>query len=379
MRILLLGEYSRLHNSLKEGLTALGHEVILVGNGDGFKNYPVDFSIKAKWCETKLLNIPRQIIKRFFKFDVAQWEQGIRFYFLLPKLKGFDVVQLINESPIQTSKSLELFLLKKVVHQNGKLFLLSAGVDYLNVKYLMENRAMKSLLQPYFENPNLKKEYHYVLDYLSAGNQKIHNFVYQNCAGIIASDMDYVLPLKGNPKFLGLIPNPVNCADLPYIELPNDNRIVIFLGINQWNYNQKGIGYFEKALDIIKEKYNNKIEILIARNIPYQDYISLYNKAHILLDQVYAYDQGYNALEAMAKGKVVFTGAEKEFTDYYKLTETVAINAKPDVNYLVERLSFLIENPQEMTAIGKRARTFIEKEHNHVKVAKKYLTSWEQY
>ena len=48
MRILLLGEYSRLHNTLKEGLIALGHQVILVGSGDGFKNYPVDYSILAK-------------------------------------------------------------------------------------------------------------------------------------------------------------------------------------------------------------------------------------------------------------------------------------------------------------------------------------------
>ena len=38
MRILLLGEYSRLHNSLKEGLTALGHEVILLGNEKHIKN-----------------------------------------------------------------------------------------------------------------------------------------------------------------------------------------------------------------------------------------------------------------------------------------------------------------------------------------------------
>ena len=45
MRILLLGEYSRLHNSLKEGLVQLGHEVIIVGDGDDFKDYPVDFSI----------------------------------------------------------------------------------------------------------------------------------------------------------------------------------------------------------------------------------------------------------------------------------------------------------------------------------------------
>ena len=37
----------------------------------------------------------------------------------------------------------------------------------------------------------------------------------------------------------------------------------------------------------------------------------------------------------MAKGKVVFTGAEQDFTDYYKLTERVCVNAKPDVGYLV--------------------------------------------
>jgi hypothetical protein len=376
MRILLLGEYSRLHNSLKEGLATLGHEVILVGNGDGFKNYPVDYSIKAKWCEGKILNVPRQMIHRVFKFDMAQWEQGIRFYFLLPKLKGFDVVQLINECPIQTNNRFELFLLKKVVNQNGKLFLLSSGVDSLNVKFLLEKKLPKSMLQPYFENPSLKKEYQYVLEYLSEGNQKIHDFVYQNCAGIIASDMDYVLPLKDNPKFLGLIPNPVNCADLPFIELTNTNRIVIFLGINQWNYHQKGIGYFEKALAIIKEKYTSKVEILTAQNISYKGYITLYNSAHILLDQVYAYDQGYNALEAMAKGKVVFTGAEKEFTDYYNLSETVAINAKPDVAYLVAQLSFLIENPQEIAAIGKRARAFIEKEHDSLRIAQRYLTIW---
>jgi hypothetical protein len=39
--------------------------------------------------------------------------------------------------------------------------------------------------------------------------------------------------------------------------------------------------------------------------VPYATYIELYNKSHIVLDQVFSYDQGYNALEAMAKGKVV--------------------------------------------------------------------------
>ena len=109
MRILLLGEYSRLHNSLKEGLVALGHEVILVGNGDGFKDYPVDFSIEAKWSKTKLINVARQIIARVFKYDFAKLEHGIRCYFLLPKLKSFDIVQFINESPYKRTNVLSFF------------------------------------------------------------------------------------------------------------------------------------------------------------------------------------------------------------------------------------------------------------------------------
>ena len=37
----------------------------------------------------------------------------------------------------------------------------------------------------------------------------------------------------------------------------------------------------------------------------------------------------------MAKGKVVFTGAEKEWLDYYEASEdTIAINALPDIKTL---------------------------------------------
>ncbi len=110
--------------------------------------------------------------------------------------------------------------------------------------------------------------------------------------------------------------------------------------------------------------------------MPYDAYIQAYARAHIILDQVYAYDQGYNALEAMAKGKVVFTGAEKEFMEYYQLTERVAVNALPDADAIAKELSFLIEHPDALTAIGKRARAFVEKEHDYIKIAQKYVDAW---
>jgi glycosyltransferase involved in cell wall biosynthesis len=102
----------------------------------------------------------------------------------------------------------------------------------------------------------------------------------------------------------------------------------------------------------------------------------MYDKAHILLDQLYGHDQGSNGLEGMSKGKAVFTNASELFEKHYSLTEKVAVNGLPDVDYLVKELSFLIENPEAIKAMGKRARDFIEKEHDYIKIAEKYLAAW---
>jgi hypothetical protein len=81
----------------------------------------------------------------------------------------------------------------------------------------------------------------------------------------------------------------------------------------------------------------------------------------------------------MAEGKVVFTGAESEFLNHYNLQEDeVALNALPDVNYLVEKLSNLIENPSEINRIGQNAIAFIKKEHHYITQAQKYLKLWLQ-
>lgn len=378
MRILLVGEFSRLHNSLKEGLVQLGHEVVLVNNGDGFKDYPTDISYKARFFKSKLGNIPRQVWYRLFKFDLAQLEFGIRFYFKLKQLKGFDVVQLINEAPVQTTPSFELYLLKKLISQNNKTFLLCSGVDYVIMKYMLEKKLRYSIMDPYFEGiPEAKIQYDSMFGFVSNGHKKIHDYLYQTVEGVIASDLDYVGPLKDNPKFLGLIANPINTDIIVSEENEITDKIVIFLGINTGNSFKKGVHYFEKALEKIRLLYPEKVEVIITRNIPYTDYLRHYSRAHILLDQTYAFDQGYNALEAMARGKVVFTGAEKEFLEYYNVSENeVAVNALPDTDLIVRQLSYLIEHPEEIERIGKNAVQFIRKEHHYITQAGKYADLW---
>jgi glycosyltransferase involved in cell wall biosynthesis len=375
MRILLVGEYSGFHNTLKEGLIRLGHEVILIGDND-FKNYPLDISVYAKIIKDNyLLNKIRQALFRLTTIDVAQLEIAFRFFLNRKKLIGFDIVQLINEYPLQSNLFLEKKMLHFIFKNNSKIFLSSCGDDYPSVKYMLEDKFKYSVLTPCKKNPKLG-HCQYTLCYATKPFKELHEFVYKNTIAVIPGDLDYAIPLKNHPKAVPLIPYPINIEKNEFQPLIIKDKIVVFHGINEANYYKKGNNYFEKALENIEEKYGDKVEIITTRSIPYATYIELYNKAHILLDQTFSYDQGYNALEAMAKGKVVFTGAEQEFIDHYNLTERVCINALPEAENLVTELSHLIENPQEIIAIGKRARTFIEKEHDYITIAKKYLEVW---
>lgn len=377
MKILLIGEYSRLHNSLKEGLQKLGNDVAILGFRDGFKDFPVDFPLEKKW-DSGLLKKIKILTFRLTGFDISSYLTYRQFREKRNHFKDFDVVQLVNENSFYCNFHYEKKILDFIFRHNKKVFLLSSGNDYVYVNYNFAHPENPSLVQPYFAGKIEYGNFINVLKYRTKPFEKLHQYIYQNIQGVIATDVDYHIPLENHPKYLGLIPNPINLDKLPEIELETTGKIVIFHGINRESYFKKGNDFFEKALQIIKKKYAEKVEISVAENVPYIEFINLYNKAHITLDQLYGHDQGSNGLEAMAKGKVVFTNASKAFEKHYKLTEKVAINALPDVDYLVSELSFLIENPEEIKAIGKRARAFIEKEHQYLEIAERYLAAWKE-
>ena len=380
MKILLVGEYSRLHNSLKEGLLALGHEVLLVSTGDDFKNFPSDIVLKRNY-DSGIQKKLKVGLYKFFGIDITSISLKNQFFRNKEKFKDFDVVQLINESAFGILPKYEKQIISYLKENNKKLFLLSCGTDYTSVKYAFEKKFRYSIFTPFFEGKISKKDFAPVLKYLKPEYKHLHDFIFEKADGIIASDFDYDIPLRGSEKYLGLVPNPINIEKLKFkpIVLKENEKIIIFHGINRANYYKKGNDYFEAALEIIEKKYPKRVEIIAVENLPYSEYIEKYNSSHIVLDQVFAYDQGYNALEAMAKGKVVFTGAETEFLKYYNLQEdAVCINALPDVEYLFKKLEELILNHERLTEISKNAKAFIEREHNFISIADKYLETWKK-
>lgn len=379
MNILLFGEYSGFYNSLKSGLLKNGHNVLLSGRSDQFKNYPLDISLEPRFLKSKLPNIFRQAIYRLTKFDIADIEVYLRFLKHKKHFKGYDVVQLINEFPFQIHQYLESKMLKFIFKHNKNVFLSACGNDTIYVDFI-NNYKGYTPLTPYKNNPELKPYFKYTLQFLNGAKKHVHNLVFKHIKAVIPGDMDYVMAYEHHDKVRELIPFPVNLEKLKFTPLTITDKVVIFHGINRVNYYKKGNDVFEKALEIVKKKHSNNIEILTVENLPYNQYIESYNKAHILLDQVYGYDQGYNALEAMAKGKAVFTGAEKNWQDHYKVeADTIAINATPNAEEIAKKLELLIENPERIINISTNARKFIEEEHDCKKVAQKYVSLWQSF
>lgn len=377
MKILLIGEYSNLHNSLKKGLIDLGHEVTLVSFGDGFKDFSSDIRLSRKKFSNSLSFI-KTVFNLVFKYPYSFYVKSLKLQRVIDELQGYDVVQLINEHAIGGLLAIEKIQLKRIKKTNGALFLLSCGDDFINISYYMTSDEIKySIMTPLLKDKKLKSKYSYSLKYLSKPFQKLSKRIHNISDGIIASDFDYHIPLKNNPKYLGMIPNPIILGKRVAKKKSNSN-LRILLGINSSSYIKKGIRYFEDALSQIEEKYP-EVDIQITKNLPFEKYLDQLNQCDILLDQVFAYDQGYNALEAMAMGKVVFTGAEDEFLSHYSLEEDeIAINALPDVSYLVEKLSTLIGNPKKIIDIGKNAKAFVEKHHEATAIAKKYVDTWQK-
>ena len=378
MKILLLGEYSNLHNSLKQALLNMGHEVLLVGNGDGFKKYETDILIKSHLADYSLFNLIARLFMKIFKINIFDIEIYFRAKKILSKLRGFDVVQLINENSFKTSPLLEIKLLKQIFQNNNNVFLLSCGVDSVSVKHAMSKKLKYSILTPLFEDASLKKKYEPILKYDKENYLALGKFVQKNIKGIISSDLDYHIPYLNKKKYLGMIPNPINTQKIKYYGINKSKKISILHAINSSNKIKKGNRFFEEALKIIDEKFKDKISIITTYDLPYIEHLENLKKCDILLDMVYAYDQGYNALEAMAMGKIVFTGAEEEWLKLYNIKEdTVVINAVPNTMRIVEKLVWLIENPKMLKSISVNARKFIEKNHDFEKIAKKYIKTWE--
>lgn len=364
MRILLIGEYSRAHLTLAEGLRSLGHEVLTASDGDGFKNYPrdVDLSRKSSGLKDTLTSL-MSVVNKFKQF------------------KGYDVVQLIN--PCFTTQNVRVnnYLYKKLRKNNKKVFIGAFGDDTYWVKACLGNKIF-DYSEFFVEGKPINVDFNqrfidkWVDTPLADFNVKLANSV----DGIAACLYEYYKSYE--PFFsdkLRYIPLPMNVSDVEFQPIPEEpEKVNFFIGINKVREKFKGTDVMEKALARIKDKYEDKVIVTRVESVSYDVYQQLMSQAHVVLDQLYSHTPAMNALLAMAQGKIVVGGGEPYIYELYGDTSNQPIvNVHPTEDDVFDKLEWLVLNKKDIPEISRKSRQFVEANHDYVSVAKKYLDFWQ--
>ena len=361
MRILLLGEYSNVHNTLAEGLRTLGHEVCVVSNGDFWKNYPRDIDVARTPGKLGGIRLMARLIT------------------LLPKLRGYDVVQLINPIFFEL-KAERLFPFYRYLRQHNKRMVLGAmGMDYY---WVSECTYRKPLRYSDFnigdrvrtDEPAVKDQ----RDWLETPKGRLNQMIAADCDGIVADIYEnYVCYEPYFSTKLRFIPLPINIASVQPASASSPastkGPVKIFIGISKGRSQYKGTDIMLRAAEDVQRKYPQQMQLIKVEGVPYAEYQRLMDGSDAILDQLYSYSPSMNTLLAMAKGIIAIGGGEPENYDILGEGELrPVINVQPTYESVFNELEQLILHPEQIPELKHQSIEYVHRHHDHLKVARQY-------
>jgi len=417
MKILLLGEYSNVHNTLAQGLRQLGHEVTVASGGDFWKNYPRDIDLARRPGKLGGVRLLAKV------------------YSLLPRWRGYDVVQLINPIFIDL-KAERLLPIYRYLRRHNKAMVLGAmGMDWY---WVHESTYRKPMRYSDFnigdkvrtDAPAVKEQH----DWLDTPKGELNKYIANDCDGIVSVLYDdHVCYEPYFPKKLQFIPLPIQSTTLHHTPFntqpptlseedssplsnkktplpseedssPLSNKktplhlgkatgrrvsgngvgggplggplvapLKVFIGISKGRSAYKGTDIMLQAAEDVKKKYPERMELVKAEGVPFDEYQQMMDNSDVLLDQLYSYTPAMNALLAMSKGIIVVGGGEPENYDILHETELrPIINVLPTYDSVYHELEQLVLHPERIQTLKQQSIEYVKRHHDYIKIARQY-------
>lgn len=363
MKILLLGECSNLHWTLAQGLRRLGHDVTVASDG-------------SRWMDNKRdIDLSRRGYNITDSFRYA-WT----IYTNLDKLKGYDIVQIKNPLFIDMRAESNLWLYKYLKRKNGKVFLGAFGTDHFWIKACLDKKIFR--YSDYFIGTtatNIQMAGMLAEEWKRKEKIYLNQYIAETCDGIISCLYEYYESYRPfYSEKLSYIPIPIDTASLTFKQKgTKDEKVHFFIGIQSDRDQLKGTDVLLKSAKLIEKKYSDKVKINKAENIPNTEYLKLMAQSDVLLDQIYSYTPGMNALTAMAQGLIAVSGAEPEMYSLLGEEELKPIvNILPDETDIFQKLENIVRKREELFILSNMSRKFVEKYHNTDIVAQRYIDFW---
>lgn len=355
MKILLIGEYSNVHATLADGLRALGHKVTVMSNGDFWKNYKRDIDVSRK--PGKLGGILLMC----------------RLYSLLPKMRNYDVVQLINPLFFELKPERMFFFYNYLRRNNKKVFLGAFGMDWYWVHTCTYKKPLRysdfNIGDMARTNSDAIKEQN---DWLNTEKERLNKMIANDCDGIITGLYEYhVCYAPIFPEKTTFIPYPIKPQN--DISITEHDKLKLFIGISKGRSEYKGTDIMLRAAEAIEKKYPEQVELIKATGVPFNEYERLMNGSDAILDQLYSYTPSMNPLLAMSKGIICIGGGEPE--NYEIINENKLrpiINVQPTYESVYHELEQLILHPENIDDLKTQSIEYVKRHHDYIKVARRY-------
>ena len=366
MRILLLGDYSNVHATLAEGFRKLGHECVVASEGDHWKNYPRDIDLQRQFGLKGNANFLWRLAKA------------------LPKMRGYDVVQIINPIFFELKADKLPPLYRYLRRNNRKMVMGAFGVDHYWAQVNTEERPLRYSDFNFGSDIRTDEEAErFRNEWIGTPKEKLNKLIANDCDGIVAGLYEYWVTYQQFKEKMTFLPFPIKMPEQPARQedptpMQPDKPLKLFVGISKGRDAYKGTDIMLKAAKAVQEKHPEKLQIQIACGVPFARYQEMMNASDAILDQLYSYTPAMNALLAMSKGIINIGGGEPE--NYSILGETELrpiINVLPNYESCYEEIEKLVMNPERIPLLKQQSIDYVKKHHDYIKVAQQYLNFYD--
>ena len=361
MNILIIGEFSSFARHLKSGFVVLGHNVTIVQSGDGWKSLAQEEDIVVR-NQTWNIN-GRRILGSNRILAIINNIKTCRA--LKKKCRQPGLIIVVNYEFLSkniTDAGVSLRYISRCIKGGAKLIMNECGKSiagaYFNKNFYCDLLGQKALLK--------ERRYTYLLRKSDAIIPTSYCYYEQLMAYAEVCSFDF-------NKITRAIPLPITINKDAVIDSCEGRKIVVFHGVIRPK--AKGTPFIEAAMERLQEEFPDKVLCVCRGGIPYDEYVKLFDRVDILIDQTYLNGWGMNAIIGAMKGKCVLTSCGPENGENMGIENIPFVRITPDVEQIYETLKELVENPKRIESLKKQSRKFAEEYCDSRIIAKRYLNT----
>lgn len=356
-KILLLGEFSNLHNMLSTSLREYGVDSFVVGSPNGFRGLKADLSLSSS-----LPGVSGRV------------HAALKPIININKLLDYDVVQAITYE--QFHPIINNSMLKLISRFSERFCSLSTGCDsYLN-SYLSSDHPYKSICTDCLQFDQKRIECR-TCEPDSVNSQEL---LYDLSSVIIPMQIEYresILRTQFAAKVTNVHRLPFfkpQITNSPLRSYSKNTSIKVAHGLNRYGF--KGTRIVEDAIKLIQVENIKGIELTVLPRMPLDTYLTVISEFDAVVDQLYFESYGYNALYAMSMGLPVIGSVTDRALAEIGIFANPFVFSPPSARELVDVLIKLRDRRTLLEIHSQMGIEFVSAVHSPDETIPQFLSTW---